>query len=79
MPSVWEGIWQRENAYRSGVIFSRSAGRGSIWQKRYFCGSEYEAVMVGKDTGGEGGYILQILGAQRKFFESDKIRYEAFA
>ena len=30
------GIWQRENAYRSGVIFSRSAGRGSIWQNGIF-------------------------------------------
>ena len=79
MPSVWEGIWQRENAYRSGVIFSRSAGRGSIWQNGIFCGSEYEAVMSGKTPEERADIFYRYWVLKESFFESDKIRYEAFA
>ena len=35
--------------------------------------------MSGKTPEERADIFLQILGAQRKFFESDKIRYEAFA
>ena len=56
------------------------AGRGSYLAKRYFCGSEYEAVMSGKTPEERAGYIFTDTWVLKEsFFESDKIRYEAFA